>query len=88
VQIRASCWSVQERNRRSFLSFSLPVLSNIAAAVSGEARGFKVGLKGEGTGRGLSPPAGGPGAVPPENFSSYRCMQVSFSAFFRQKSTH
>jgi hypothetical protein len=86
VQIRASCWSVQERNRRRFWTFSLPVLSNIAAAVSDEARGFKVGLRG-GYGRGI-PPAGGPGAQPPEKFSSYRCMQVSFSAFFRQKSTH
>jgi hypothetical protein len=40
------------------------------------------GVKGEVTG------AGGPGAVPPEKFSNYRCTQVSFSAFFRQKSAH
>jgi hypothetical protein len=46
VYIRASCWSVQERIRRRFWT-SLPVLSNIAAAVSGEARGFKVGVKGK-----------------------------------------
>jgi hypothetical protein len=37
--------------------------------VSGEARGFKVGgVKGEGTGGGIPPVAGSPGAVPPENF--------------------
>jgi hypothetical protein len=41
----------------------------------------KWGVKGEGTGGGVLPPAGGPGAVPPENFSNYRCTQVSFSAF-------
>jgi hypothetical protein len=33
---------------------------------SGEARGFKVGVKGEDTGGAVSPPVGGPGAVPPE----------------------
>jgi hypothetical protein len=74
-------------NGRRFWTLSLSILYKIAAAVSDEARGFKVGVKGEGTGAGVSPPAGGPGAVPPENFSSYRCMQVSFSAFFRHKST-
>jgi hypothetical protein len=42
---------------------------------SGEATGFKVGggVKGEGTGRGVPPPAGGPKAVPPEKFSNCRC---------------
>jgi hypothetical protein len=79
VQIPASCWSVQERNRR-FLTFSLSVSSNIAAAVSGEPRGFKVGVKGEGTG-GVYPSRWEPGAVPPEKFSSYRCMQASLSHF-------
>jgi hypothetical protein len=64
---------------------SLSVLSNIAAVISGEARGFKVRVKGEGTGGGVSLLAGGPGVVRPEKFSSYRCIQVSFSAFFRQK---
>jgi hypothetical protein len=54
---------------------------------SGEARGFKVGVKGEGTGGVYIPsPAGGPGAVSPEKFSNYRYgMQVSFSAFFQTK---
>jgi hypothetical protein len=37
---------------------------------------------------GCTPSAGGPGAVPPEKFPNYRCTQVSFSAFFRQKSVH
>jgi hypothetical protein len=68
VHIRASCWSVQERIRRRFWTLSLPVLSNIAAAVSGEARGFKVGVKGEGTGGVYPLPLGAPGAVPPEKF--------------------
>jgi hypothetical protein len=71
---------------KAFLDFSLPVLSNVAAAVSGEARGFKVEVKGEGTGYPL--PLGARGLCPQKNFQSYRCMQVSFSAFFRQKSTH
>jgi hypothetical protein len=88
MDIRASCWSEQERIRRRFWTFSLPVLSNIAAAVSGEARGFKVGVKGEGTGGVYSLPLGVRGLCPRKNFQSYRCMQVSFSAFFRQKSTH
>jgi hypothetical protein len=48
----------------------------------------KWGVKGEGTRGGVPPPVGGPGAVPPEKFSNYRWTQVSFSAFFRQKSTH
>jgi hypothetical protein len=57
--------------------------------ISGEARGFKVagGLRGR-YGRGEPPPAGGPGIVPPEKFSNYRCTQVSFSAFFIQKLAH
>jgi hypothetical protein len=67
VQIPASCWSVQERNEGVF-GLTLPVLSNIAAAVSAEARGFKVGVKGEDAGGGVSPLAGGPGAVPRKNF--------------------
>jgi hypothetical protein len=60
------------------LDFSLPVLSNIAAAVSGEARGLKVGVKGEGTGGGVFPPAGGPGAVPPEKFSKLQMHAGEF----------
>jgi hypothetical protein len=36
--------------------------------VSGEARGFRVGVKGEGTGGGVPPPAGGLGAVPRKKF--------------------
>jgi hypothetical protein len=60
---------------------------DIVGLISGEARGFKVGGGGL-RGGGVHPPAGGPGAVPPEKFSNYRCTQVSFSAFFRQKSTH
>jgi hypothetical protein len=51
------------------LDFSLPVLSNIAAAVSSEARGFQVGVKGEGTGGVYPLPLGARGAVPPEKFS-------------------
>jgi hypothetical protein len=56
------------RNRRRFWTISLSVLSNIAAAVSGEARGFKVWVKGEGTGGGVSPSRWGPGAVPRKIF--------------------
>jgi hypothetical protein len=33
----------------------------------------------------VQPFAGGPGAAPPEKFSSYRSMLVSFSAFFQTK---
>jgi hypothetical protein len=60
VQIRASCWSVQERDRRRFWTFSLPVLSNIAAAVSDETKGFKVGVKGR-VQEGMYPSRWGPG---------------------------
>jgi hypothetical protein len=31
------------------------------------------GVKGEGMGGGVPPPAGRLGAAPPENFSNYRC---------------
>jgi hypothetical protein len=75
-------------HQKAFLDFSLPVLSNIAAAISGEARGFKVGVKGEGTGGVYPLPLETRGLCPRKNFQSYRCMQVGFSAFFRQKSTH
>jgi hypothetical protein len=64
VDIRASCWSVQECIRRRFWTFSLPVLSNIAAAVSGEARGFKVGVKGR-VREGCIPFRWGPGGCAP-----------------------
>jgi hypothetical protein len=67
VQIPASCWLVQAGSViEGVFGLSLSVLSNIAAAVSGEARGFKVGVKGEDTGGGVSSGAWGPGAVPPE----------------------
>jgi hypothetical protein len=49
-------------------ALSLSILSNIAAAVGGEARGFKVGVKGKGTGGDVSPPAEGPGLCPRKNF--------------------
>jgi hypothetical protein len=78
VHIRASRWSVQERNRRRFWTFRFPFLSNIAATVSGEARGFKVGVKGEGTGGGVSPPAGGSGAMPPEKLSKLQMHAGEF----------
>jgi hypothetical protein len=68
MQISASRWSVQECNRRRFFTFRFSVLSHIAAAVSGEARGFKMGVKGEGTGEGVSPPAGSPGLCPRKIF--------------------
>jgi hypothetical protein len=54
---------------------------------SGEARGFKVGVR-EGTGEGKPRPAGGLEAVPLAKCSNCRCTKVSFCAFFRQKSTH
>jgi hypothetical protein len=44
-------------------------------------------VKGEGTG-GVYPCRWGPGAVPLGKFSKNRCIQVSLSAFFKQKSTH
>jgi hypothetical protein len=53
---------------QNLFGLSLSVLSNIAAAVGGEARGFKVGVKGEGTGGGVPPPARGLGLYPRENF--------------------
>jgi hypothetical protein len=54
-----------------------------ALIVAKPCRGFKVGVKGEGTGGGVLPPDGGLGAVraPGKKFSNYRCTQVSFSAF-------
>jgi hypothetical protein len=67
------------------LDFSLPVLSNIAAAVSGEARGFKVGVRGRVREGVYTLPLGARGLCPRKIFQSYRCMQVSFSAFFQTK---
>jgi hypothetical protein len=62
--------------------FASRFVKHRAAAVSGEARGFKVGVKGEGTGGVYPLPLGArPGLCPRKNFQSYRCMQVSFSAF-------
>jgi hypothetical protein len=51
-------------------------------AISGEARGFKVGgLRGRvREGCRPTPPAGGPAAVPPEKFSNYTCMLASLRA--------
>jgi hypothetical protein len=65
------------------------LLVPVKGTTSGEARSFKVGRGVKGRVReGFFPAAEGPGAVSPKKFSNYRCMQVSFSAFFRQKSTH
>jgi hypothetical protein len=64
--------------------FVLGPLLFILYTTSGEARGFKVGgLRGR-VREGCTPPVGGPGAVPPEKFSNYRCTQMSFGAFFGQ----
>jgi hypothetical protein len=64
VQIPASCWSVQERNRRRFWTFRFPFcLTSLPLSVA-KPGVSKWGLRGRGTGGGVSPPAGGPGAVP------------------------
>jgi hypothetical protein len=45
-----------------------------AMSTQWRSQGFQSGgVKGEGTGGGAPPPAGGPGALPLENFSNYRC---------------
>jgi hypothetical protein len=87
MQIPASCWSVQERNRRRFWTFAFPFCPTSLPLSVAKPGVSKWELRGR-VREGVSSPAGDPGAVPPEKFSSYRCMQVSFSAFFRQKSTH
>jgi hypothetical protein len=72
--------------KKAFLDFSLPVLSNIAAAVSGEARAFKVGVKGR-VGRGVSPPAGARGLCLWKNFQvTDACRRVL--AHFSYKNQH
>jgi hypothetical protein len=77
VHIRASCWSVQERNRRRFGTFRFPFcLTSLPLSVA-KPEVSRWGL-GEGTGGGVSSPAGGPGAVPPEKFSKLQMHAGEF----------
>jgi hypothetical protein len=67
MQIRASCWSVQERNRRRFWSFRFPFcLTSLPLSVA-KPGVSKWGLKG-GYGRGFIPSRWGPGGCAPKIF--------------------
>jgi hypothetical protein len=67
VHIRASCSSVQERIRRRFLNFRFPFcLTSLPLSVA-KPEVSRWGLRGR-VREGCIPPAGGPGAVPPEKF--------------------
>jgi hypothetical protein len=77
VHIRASCWSVQERNRRRFWTFRFPFcLTSLPLSVA-KPEVSRWGLGG-GYGKGVSPPAGGPGAVAPEKFSKLQMHAGEF----------
>jgi hypothetical protein len=57
-----------------YIYIYITVVTVYSIASSGEARGFKVGgLRGRVREGVYPPPAGGPGAVPPQKFSNYRC---------------
>jgi hypothetical protein len=67
MQIPASCWSVQERNRRRFWNSRFPFcLTSLPLSVA-KPEVSKWRLR-EGYGRGCIPSAGGPGLCPRKNF--------------------
>jgi hypothetical protein len=69
LQINSSCLAARMHFHVLFLRYQW------------RSQGFQSGgLRGR-VREGCFPPAGGPGAVPLENFLNYKCTQVSFSAF-------